>query len=91
MFNPFSNEFASIIQEFCSNSSIPGINHISSAKTVISTFFWISISVLITCGASFHLFHLICTYTEHNYYTSITNDKDQLLQVSDWIKEFIVV
>ena len=67
---------ADIFKEFVGKSSSP-----SSARCVTEKIFWICIGTVATSGAAYHLYTIICTYMEHNYYTSITNDVYQPLQV----------
>ncbi len=76
-----TSDIVELFKEFSAKSSLPSLNQVSSARRLPEKVFWLCIGITATSAATYHLYTLICTYMEHNYYTSITNDFDQPLQV----------
>ncbi len=70
-----------LLKEFAKNSSSPSLSRVSTARHLTEKIFWMCIGITATIGAAYHLYTIICTYMEHNYYTSITNDFEEPLQV----------
>ncbi len=81
MTNEKASSVAAIWTEFAAKGSLPGMAHVSTARCIAVRIFWICIGVIVTFGAAYHLYTIIWMYMQYNYYTSISNDFDQPLEV----------
>ncbi len=86
-----SSNIADLLGEFAKNSSSPSLSRVSTARGITEKIFWMCIGITATVGAAYHLYTIICTYMQHNYYTSITNDFEEPLEVSTIFTTFIVL
>ncbi len=86
-----TGNIAALLNEFAKNSSSPGLSRVSTARHLTEKLFWMCIGITATVGAAYHLYTIICTYMKHNYYTSITNDFEEPLEVSTVFTTFIVL
>ncbi len=76
-----TSDIVKLFKEFSAKSSLPSLNQVSTVKSQTEKLFWLCIGITASSAATYHLYTLIRTYMKHNYYTSITNDFDQPLQV----------
>ncbi len=81
MTNGKATDVLEVLKEFAEKSSSPSLTHVSTARCLAGRIFWICIAIGATSGVAYHLYKIISTYMEHNYYTSITNDFEQPLKV----------
>ena len=84
-----ASNIVDLLKEFTKNSSSPSLSRVSTARCLTEKIFWMCIGITATVGAAYHLYTIICTYVEHNYYTSITNDFEEPLQVGRMLIKFI--
>ncbi len=71
-----------IVSEYCRSTSAHGIGYIVSSSHTVKKIGWILILCGVLTGSSYHIYVLISSYLEYNYYTSITVDTDKPLMVS---------
>ncbi len=67
--------------DFCAATSAHGFSHLSSSKSVVTKSVWIFVLMIATAGLSFHLYGLVSSYLEYNYFTSVTHQASEPLQV----------
>ncbi len=71
-----------LASEYCRSTSAHGIVYIVSSSQTVKKVGWIVILCGVLTGSSYHIYVLISSYLEYNYYTSITVDTDKPLMVS---------
>ncbi len=66
--------------DFCTNSTAHGVQHLSvKEKSFPKMFFWSLIFIATVMGSSMHLYFLVSSYLEYNYYESIMNNMEKAL------------
>ena len=66
--------------DFCTNSTAHGVQHLSvKEKSFPKMFFWSLIFIATVMGSGMHLYFLVSSYLEYNYYETITNDMEKAL------------
>ncbi len=76
-----SKKTKELTTEYCNNTSAHGISYIVSSSNTIKKVGWIIILCGVLAGSSYHIYALISSYLEYNYYTSITLDTGKPLVV----------
>ncbi len=77
-----STETKELMSEYCRSTSAHGIGHIVSTSQSVKKVGWILILCGVLTGSSYHIYVLISSYLEYNYYTSVTVDPEKPLIVS---------
>ncbi len=67
-----------IWSEFCSKTSVHGLQYLSRGKHISYRIIWSIILTGVFVGSGFHLYKLISSYLRYNYYTSITMEGESL-------------
>ena len=70
-----------LASEYCTKTSAHGVSYIISSSNSVKKVGWILILCGVLVGGSYHIFALISSYLEYNYYTSITLDARKTLTV----------
>ena len=64
--------------EFCTNLTAHGVQHLSvKGKSLPKMFFWSMVFVLTIAGSCTHLYFLVYSYLQYNFYETVTNDNEQ--------------
>ncbi len=74
-----------LASEYCKNSSAHGVHYVVSSSNTAKKLGWMLILCGVLAGSSYHIFELISSYLEYNYYTSITLDTRKPLTVNIYI------
>ncbi len=70
-----------VSKDFCTYSTSHGVHHLSAReKFTPALFFWGLVFIVTIVGSSVHLYSLVLTYLEYDYYELITHDSEESLQ-----------
>ncbi len=78
--------------DYCRNTTAHGISHIVTSSHAVKKVGWILILCGVLGGSSYHIYALISSYLEYNYYTSVTLDtgKPLVVIISNYIFKLFV-